>query len=95
MLSIKNGIDKVGGDKMIVEAYEVGKESGTRFFTPRASLAFAKLWEAFCTILILHYWDLKCYIWIITNVSSYAIGKIFGQLTLKNSDQPHPVTLVF
>ena len=52
-----------------------------------ARLVFTKLKQAFVKALILHYFDLKRYIWVETNVSSYAIGRIFNQLTSNDSDR--------
>lgn len=42
-----------------------------------------------------YYFDLKCYIQIETNASSYAINKIFSQLTLNDLDQWHPIASFF
>lgn len=36
--------------------------SGTGFLTPGARLAYAKLRQTFSTALILHYFDVECYI---------------------------------
>ena len=67
---------------------EIGKKSqklskskktlGSNFFTPGAKLAFTELRQAFVKVLILHHFDLECHIWVKTDTSSYAIGKVFS-----------------
>ena len=61
------------------------------FLTPRAKLAFTKLRQVFLKAPILHYFDLKLHIRIEIDVSSYAIGEVFSQLTLDNLGQWYPV----
>lgn len=82
-ISIKDSTNRVGGDKMIVEADVVDKESETRFFTPGARLPFAKLRHAFNTIPILHHFGPE------TDILGYATGEIFSQLTFDGSAQWH------
>lgn len=67
---------------MIVKASN--KDSGTRFLNPGARLAFTKLRQAFSKAPILHYFDLKCHIWIETNISGYVICRLLNQLAMKN-----------
>ncbi len=57
------------------------------FFTSKARYAFTKLRQPFVKTLILNYFDLECHIYIERNVSGYAIGGIFSQLTLNNFGQ--------
>ena len=54
-------------------------------------LAFTKLRQAFVKVLILYYFDLECYIRIEIDISDYAIGEIFSQLTLDNLGQQYLV----
>ena len=51
------------------------------FLTLEAKLTFSQLRQAFTEASILHHLDLKCYIWIKTHASSYAIGDILSQQT--------------
>ena len=50
------------------------------FLTLKARLAFTQLRQAFKKALIFHYFDLKCYIWIKTDASGYAIHGVVSQL---------------
>ena len=61
------------------------------FLTPRAKLAFVKLRQTFIKAPILHHLDLGRHIWIETDASEYAIGRVLSQLTLNNSGRWHPV----
>ena len=61
------------------------------FLTPGSRLAFTKLKQAFVKALILYHFDPKSYIRIGTDISSYAIGGVFIQLTLDDLGQWHPV----
>lgn len=54
------------------------QSSGLGFLTPRARLVFAKLRQAFIKVIILHYFDLICYMWVKTNTSEYAIGGVLS-----------------
>ena len=47
---------------------------GTDFVTTKAKEAFIHLQKAFTKALILRHFDLRCHIWIETNVLRYAIG---------------------
>ena len=71
------------------------KTVGSDFFTIGAKLAFIKLGQAFLKALILHHFDPECHIRIETDLSGYTIGGVFGQLTLDDSGQWHPVTFFF
>ena len=55
-------------------------EIGPSFVTPKASLAFNRLWLAFTEAPILWHFDPKCHIWIETNISGYVIGGVLSQL---------------
>ena len=61
------------------------------FLIPGARLAFMELRQAFLKAPIFHHFDLECHIRIETDVSSYAIGGVFSQLTLDNLSWWHPV----
>ena len=61
------------------------------FLTPGAKLAFTELRQMFVKALILHYFDLECHIRIETDVSGYAIGRVFSQLTSDDLGHWHPV----
>lgn len=78
-------INEVGGSK-VMEQY-TSKESGTRFFTSRAKLAFAELRHAFSTALISHYFDSEYQIWTETDILGHVSGEILSQLTLDNWGQ--------
>ena len=67
------------------------KTVGLKFFTFGAKLVFTKLRQVFVKALILHYFDLERYIRIETDVSSYAIGRVFNQLILDDLGQWHLV----
>lgn len=60
LVSTEDNISEVGGGKIIVEANS--KKSGIGSLIPKTRLTFAKLRQAFNTTLILHYFDLECYI---------------------------------
>ena len=57
------------------------------FFNLRAKLAFTKLRQAFLKAPIFYHIDLKHYIQIATDISRYAIGELFSQLTSDNLGQ--------
>ena len=61
------------------------------FFTSEAKKPFIKLRQAFVEAPILNHFDSKCHIQIEIDVSGYAIGGIFSQLTLNDLGQWHPV----
>lgn len=83
----KSSIKGVGGSTILYGVDVVDKinlrllEFGTGFFIPRARLTFAKLRQAFHIALILHYFNPDCHIRIEIDVSNYAIGGMFSQLT--------------
>ena len=61
------------------------------YLTLKARLAFTKLRKTFTKAPILRHFDPKCYIWIETGVSSYAIDGALSQLILDNLGQWHLV----
>ena len=61
------------------------------FLTLKAKLAFTELRQAFIKAPIFHHFDSERYIRVETNVSGYAIGGVFSQLTPDNSGRWHPV----
>lgn len=75
-------INQISNDKVIVK--NSNKKSEMGFFTSKAKLVFTKLRQVFNTASILHYFDLKCHIWIEINVPGSCISGILGQLTLDN-----------
>ena len=101
-------IDDVEVDDGKVEVDEVGKKvrkmSKSKnlsksqktirldFLTPGAKLAFTELRQAFLQAPILHHFDPECHIRIETDVSGYAIGGVFIQLT--SEGQWHPVAFI-
>lgn len=76
---------------MIVETNS--KESGMRFNTSEAKLAFAKLKQTFSIAPIIHHFDLECHIGIKTDEYGYVINGVFSQLTLVNSVRWHMIAL--
>ena len=60
------------------------KRVGSDFLILEAKLLFTKLKQAFVKALILYYFDLEHYIQVETDISGYAIGGVFGKLTLDN-----------
>ena len=76
---------------------------GWSFLTLEAKSTFNRLRLAFNKAPILWHFDLKCHIWIITDVSSYAIGDMLSQLacgitpdgvvTKADLSQWHPVAI--
>ena len=56
-------------------------EDRLKFLTPDARTAFNYLRLAFIEAPILRHFDLKCHIWIETNVWGYAISEMLSQLT--------------
>ena len=57
------------------------KKTELRFLTSGARRAFTKLRKAFIKAPILYHFNLERHIWVETDVSGYAIGKVFSQLT--------------
>ena len=64
---------------------------GSDFLSLEAKLAFTKLRQTFVKTPIFYHFDLKHHIWIETDISGYAIGKVFSQLILDNLGQWYPV----
>ena len=58
------------------------KEVESSFLTSGARKAFTKLRQAFIKALILHHFDPEHHIWIETDASGHAIGRVLSQLTL-------------
>ena len=106
----RSGIDDIEVDGSEVEVDEVGKKGrktsksknsskskktvGSDFFTSGAKLAFTELRQAFLKAPILYHFDSKRYIWIETDVSGYAIGRVLSQLTSDNSGRWHLVAFI-
>ena len=94
-------MDDVEVDNIEVEVDEVGKKGrrtsksknlskskktvASDFFTPGAKLAFIELRQAFLKAPILHHLNPEHHIQIETDVSGYAIGEFFSQLTSDDS----------
>ena len=60
------------------------------FLTSEAKLAFLWLKQVFTEAPILHHFDLKRYIRIVTDAFRYAIGGILSQL-ISETGQLHPI----
>ena len=60
---------------------KVKKNSEIDFLNSRAKKAFIYLQKAFTEAPILRHFDLKRHIWIETDVSRYAIRRVFSQIT--------------
>ena len=65
------------------------------FLTPRATLTFTKLKQAFLKALILHHFNPERHIRIETDLSDYTIGGVLSQLISDNSGRWHPVVFFF
>ena len=65
------------------------------YLTPDAKQIFTQLRQVFIKAFILRHFDLECHIQIKTDLSGYAIGGIWSQLTLDNLGQWHPVAYYF
>ena len=55
-------------------------ETGSSFLTPEAKSAFNRLWLAFTKAPILCHFNPECHIWIETDTSGYAIGRLLSRL---------------
>ena len=53
-------------------------KAGPSFLTPKARLAFNRLWLAFTKAPILWHFDPEYHIWIETDASGYAIGGVLS-----------------
>ena len=58
------------------QASAQGFRSG--FLTPGASQFFTRLRQAFIELSRFHYFDPDCHIWIETDISDYAISRVFN-----------------
>ena len=77
---------EIGGGE--IEDNEVKKKGQTickskntiksEFFILRARLMFIELRQVFVKAPIFHYFNLKCYIWIETDISGYAIDEVLS-----------------
>lgn len=63
---------------VIVEADIIGNKSETEFFISGARLLSAKLRHSFSIAAMFYYFDLEYYIWFGSDISRYAIGRIFS-----------------
>ena len=55
------------------------------FLILKTRIVFNCLQLIFNKASILYYFDLKCYIWIKTDILAYVIGSVLSQLTSKTS----------
>lgn len=80
---------------LYISARNFLKTSGNSDFSiPKAKLVFFQLRQTFIIKIIFHYFDLKCFIYIKTYVSSHVISKILSKLILASSYE-HFVVLFF
>ena len=92
-----SGMDDVEVDDGEVEIREKGwnsskfKKTESSFLTSGARKTFTKLGQVFIKAPILHHFDLERHIQVETDVSGYAIGGVFSQLTSDNLGRWHPV----
>ncbi len=75
-------------------AKNLNSQSGP-FLSFKSKKTFIKLRYVFVEAPILNHFDSEHHIEIETDDSSYAIGRIFNQLTLDNLGQWHPVAFFF
>ncbi len=75
-------------------AKNLSSQSGS-FLTSEAKKTFTKLRQAFVEAPILNHFNPERYIQIETDISGYAIGGIFNQLTSDDSGQWHPRAFFF
>ena len=98
----RGGLDGSGIDNVELDGGKVefgkkcrnlskSKKRKSGFLTSGAKRAFTKLRQAFIKAPIFHHFDLERHIWVETDASGYAIGRVFSQLTLDNLGQWHPV----
>lgn len=69
--------------------------SRTRFFTPEARVLFTHLKKALTKAPILYYFNLELSIRIEIDMSTFAISKIFSQLTLRYVTYTNPNLFAF
>ena len=74
-----------------IKSFKSKKTLGLSFFTSGASLGFTKLGQAFVKTAILHHFDSEYQISFEMDVSGYAIGGVFSQLTLDDGGRWHSV----
>lgn len=73
---------------------KLSKFKNSTFLTNNTKQAFVKLRQMFIKLLIFNYFDLKCYIWIEINISTYTIYDILNQLT-SDIGQQNPIAYFF
>lgn len=69
--------------KAIFAKSNMGANKATRYLTSEARIAFSQLKKAFTKATILQHFDSKYYIRIETDASSYTIGGVLNQPSLK------------
>lgn len=72
------GSDKINNRITNLSSSTKKMSSKVDFFNSKASLAFTQLRKAFIKALILHYFNLKLYMQIKTNIAGYIIDKILS-----------------
>ena len=84
-------VGNIGGggdckDKTVKRSALTSKNSNgaTGYLTPSAKRAFIQLRQAFTKASIFRHFDPECHIRIEIDVSGYAIGRVFSQLTSDN-----------
>ena len=82
---------EVGDNEVVKKGQNLSKSKKTEsgFFTSGVRKAFTKLRQAFIKASILYHFDPERHIWVETDVSGYAIGRIFNQLISDNLGQWH------
>lgn len=94
----EDNIKGIGGGNIIDKVSIVSKASmrasefETEFLISGVRVNIGKLRQAFIIAPTLYYYDLKCHIWIKTDVSSYTIGLGLSQLTLDSSSRWYQIT---
>ena len=87
MTKTTNSKSKNKVKRFLTKSYYLHKASDQAFLSPRVRLAFNKLKQAFIKALIFHHFALDSNICIETDISSYAISKVFSHPTLNNLGQ--------
>ena len=85
--------NEIGDNEVGTKVQKSSKSNKTEsgFLTPGARKAFTKLRQAFIVAPILHHFDPERHIRVKTDVSGYAIGEVFSQLTSDDSGRWYPV----
>ena len=85
--------NEVGDDEVETKVQKLSKSKKTEsgFLTPETRKAFTKLRQAFIKAPIFYHFDPERHIRVETDISGYAIGGVFSQLTSDDSGQWHPV----